>query len=73
MSHREDPLAYGQYNQDRGSGNGDSARGLVGDTFKKLRSSYKNHQQAGQQSGQQTGQNQNQNQQQTYNPSGYVS
>ncbi|XHG04355.1 hypothetical protein AWENTII_007628 [Aspergillus wentii] len=73
MSHREDPLAYGQYNQDRGSGNGDSARGLVGDTFKKLRSSYKNHQQAGQQSGQQTGQNQNQNQQQTYNPSGYGS
>ncbi|KAB8077009.1 hypothetical protein BDV29DRAFT_70759 [Aspergillus leporis] len=45
MAHREDPLAYGQYySQDstRG-GEGESTRGFVGDTFKKLKQTYKSH------------------------------
>ena len=43
MSHSEDPLAYGHYHsQDDGSGEG-TARGFVGDTFKKLKNTYKTH------------------------------
>ncbi|KAA8648190.1 putative phospholipase D (PLD) [Aspergillus tanneri] len=45
MSQREDPLAYGHYyskESSRGAGN-DSARGFVGDTFKKLKETYKAH------------------------------
>lgn len=48
MSQHDDHLAYGHYNpqQDmaRGGGGGTSTRGLVGDTFKKLKDSYKSHQ-----------------------------
>ncbi|KAG2416674.1 hypothetical protein HFD88_007890 [Aspergillus terreus] len=50
MSHSQDHLAYGQYNPDASRGEGESMRGLVGDTFKKLRETYKTHQ--GQQGGQ---------------------
>lgn len=69
MSQREDHLAYGHYNpQDtaRSGGSGGSARGLVGDTFKKLRDTYKTHQGA-QSHPQQTSQSQQQN----YNLGGY--
>ncbi|KAL4889511.1 hypothetical protein BDV59DRAFT_116782 [Aspergillus ambiguus] len=44
MSHNQDHLAYGQYNPDSSRGEGDSMRGFVGDTFKKLRETYKTHQ-----------------------------
>lgn len=46
MSHPDDHLAYGHYNPQASNHprSGDSARGLVGDTFKKLRDTYKSHQ-----------------------------
>ena len=69
MSQREDPLAYGHYNpQDsaRSGGSGGNARGLVGDTFKKLKETYKTHHGA-QSHPQQAGQGQ----QQSYNSGGY--
>lgn len=68
MSQREDPLAYGHYYPQDGSrsGVGESARGLVGDAFKKLKATYKSHHGPPTQ-GQQTGNNQQQN----YNPGGY--
>lgn len=45
QSHPDDHLAYGLYNPQNPDqpGTGDSARGLVGDTFKKLRATYKSH------------------------------
>ncbi|KAE8150678.1 hypothetical protein BDV25DRAFT_153966 [Aspergillus avenaceus] len=44
MAHREDPLAYGQYYQDSArGGEGESTRGFVGDTFRKLKETYKTH------------------------------
>ncbi|KAF5866487.1 hypothetical protein ETB97_012042 [Aspergillus alliaceus] len=50
MANREDPLAYGRYypqGSTRG-GEGESTRGFVGDTFKKLKETYKsNHAQQG--------------------------
>lgn len=58
---QDDHLAYGRYypDSDRGaSGAGDGARGLVGDTFNKLRDTYKSHQGSSQPS-------------QTYNQGGY--
>ncbi|KAJ5102138.1 Phospholipase D/Transphosphatidylase [Penicillium alfredii] len=39
----DDHLAYGRYYQGSDRGAADSARGLVGDTFKKLRNTYKAH------------------------------
>ncbi|KAK5682053.1 hypothetical protein LTS12_029224, partial [Elasticomyces elasticus] len=47
MSQQDDHLAYGNYNPQQDTargGGGASARGLVGDTFKKLKDSYKGHQ-----------------------------
>ncbi|KAJ5782519.1 Phospholipase D/Transphosphatidylase [Penicillium paradoxum] len=58
MSNQDD-LAYGGYYQGAERGSKDGSRGL-GDTFKKLRDTYKNHQ------GSSHGQSN-----QTYNPSGY--
>lgn len=39
-----DPLAYGHHGQSESARANDGARGLVGDTFKFLRDSYKSHQ-----------------------------
>ena len=50
---QQDDLAYGQYYQGSDRGASDSARGLVGDTFNKLRQTYKSHHGSGQ-PGQQT-------------------
>ena len=48
MTHPEDDLAYGQYHQDSARGaSTDTARGFVGDTFKKLKQSYKPQSQQG--------------------------
>ncbi|RAL04806.1 putative phospholipase D (PLD) [Aspergillus ibericus CBS 121593] len=42
MTRPEDDLAYGQYHQDSARGaSSDTARGFVGDAFKKLKQSYK--------------------------------
>lgn len=44
MSRQDDDLAYGKYYEsERGAASGDANRGLVGDTFKKLRDTYKTH------------------------------
>ncbi|KAB8253981.1 hypothetical protein BDV32DRAFT_22628 [Aspergillus pseudonomiae] len=45
MANREDPLAYGHYYGQDGTrgGQGESTRGFVGDTFKKLKETYKTH------------------------------
>jgi phospholipase D1/2 len=42
MSGREDPLAYGHYNDDEGGerGMGDSARGFLSDTVKKFKDNH---------------------------------
>lgn len=57
----QDDLAYGGYYQGAERGSGDGSRGL-GDTFKKLRDTYKSHSSQSGQSGQAN---------QTYNPTGY--
>ena len=45
MANRDDHLAYGHYYNEDGTrgGQGESARGFVGDTFKKLKETYKSH------------------------------
>ncbi|KAE8366512.1 hypothetical protein BDV27DRAFT_91053 [Aspergillus caelatus] len=45
MANRDDHLAYGHYYNEDGTrgGQGESARGFVGDTFKKLKETYKTH------------------------------
>ncbi|EAW14505.1 putative phospholipase D (PLD) [Aspergillus clavatus NRRL 1] len=63
MSGREDDLAYGKYYQ-RDDGQGESTRGFVGDTFNKLRNTYKQHHSQSPP----PGQNQPQS---SYNPGGY--
>lgn len=42
MSRRDDDLAYGQYHESERGASGEGIRGL-GDTFKKLRDTYKAH------------------------------
>ncbi|PYH98474.1 phospholipase D/nuclease [Aspergillus ellipticus CBS 707.79] len=45
MTRQEEGLAYGQYNQDSARGSSsDTARGFVGDTFSKLKQTYKSQQ-----------------------------
>jgi len=58
MSQREDPMAYGDYpGQEEGErGLRESARGLIGETVKFLKETYKSH---------------HHGQQQTYDPSSY--
>ncbi|GFF70336.1 hypothetical protein IFM62136_07814 [Aspergillus lentulus] len=51
MSRREDDLAYGQYHR-REDGQGESTRSFVGDTFKKLKDTYKQQHSQPQQTGQ---------------------
>lgn len=51
MSGREDDLAYGQYHR-REDGQGESTRSFVGDTFKKLKDTYKQQHSKPQQTGQ---------------------
>ncbi|KAH3488238.1 hypothetical protein KXW24_005768 [Aspergillus fumigatus] len=51
MSGREDDLAYGQYHR-REDGQGESTRSFVGDTFKKLKDTYKQQHSQPQQTGQ---------------------
>lgn len=60
-----DPLAYGHYYPQDTARSGGSTRGLVGDTFKKLKETYKTHQ--GAHAPPQAGPSQ----QQSYNPGGY--
>ncbi|PYH41596.1 putative phospholipase D (PLD) [Aspergillus saccharolyticus JOP 1030-1] len=55
MSHREEDLAYGHYYGDSARGaSGDTERGFVGDTFQKLKETYKTHQQQGSSNAQQS-------------------
>lgn len=45
MSNPQDDLAYGEdYNKDRGSGSQGTERGIVGDTFKFLKTKYQQSQ-----------------------------
>jgi phospholipase D1/2 len=62
MSGRDDDLAYGQYHRGE-HGQGESTRSFVGDTFKKLKDTYKQQHSQPQQTGQ--------SQSQSYVPGGY--
>lgn len=50
MSRQDDHLAYGSYYESERGASGDASRGL-GDTFKKLRDTYKAHSSSQNQSG----------------------